>query len=84
MGLIKLKLEIEHCNPKMIKEVFNGMFPDTDKTHVAFSVKTHKKNINLLVVNITASDMTSLRATVNSLLRLVNMITTMENGIMNN
>jgi len=64
MGLIKLKLEIEHCNPKMIKEVFNGMFPDTDKTHVAFSVKTHKKNINLLVVNITASDMASAQCNV--------------------
>lgn len=43
-------------------------------THGGKQDKQYKKNINLLVINITANDITSLRATVNTLLRLIKML----------
>jgi len=72
---MKLCLEIEHDNPALAIKTLARLFKDTERSRVTLSTgKNHKRNINLLVVTIKTKDATSMRATVNSVLRLISML----------
>ncbi len=72
---MKTKIEIENNEPDLLLNSLKDNFTDSDKVQIMFKTRhDHKSNINLLVVNIISSDLTSMKATINSLMRLVVMI----------
>ena len=75
-------IRIENENAEILKESLKHLFDSDDRSNVVFRVKNnHKTNINLLVINIFAQDLTTLRATVNTILRILTMYDNIEKEV---